>query len=110
MEIDLFQGHHYEIIHNGIDLSLYTRMKMYRAEKSRKRSWDFPQMTFGYREYGTSRKQKSNSYLRIDIVSWLNYAKGDQMQIRWIVGAGSVAKKVRETNNSIGPSKNGLAG
>ncbi|WP_347081617.1 glycosyltransferase family 1 protein [Enterococcus mundtii] len=97
----LFQGHPYEIIHNGIDLSLYKTDEDVRAEKRAELGLSPNDFVIG--NIGRLEKQKNQTYL-IDIVSELLQKKPDAKLL--IVGAGSLQKSLEKQITELSLSKN----
>lgn len=87
----LFQGHPYEIIHNGIDLETYCPDKRLRAAK--REELGIPQDTFVIGNIGRLEKQKNQTML-LDIFA--NLVKQYHNSLLLIIGSGSLKKELNQ--------------
>lgn len=97
----LFQGHPYEIIHNGIDLSLYETDEQTREMKREELGISLNDFVVG--NIGRLEKQKNQAYL-IDVFSELIQKRPDAKLL--IVGAGSLQHNLEKKIDDMGLSKN----
>lgn len=86
----LFQGHAYEIVHNGIDISLYQNQRV--AGEKIRRSLGISQETFVVGNIGRLENQK-NQMLLIQIFNELQ--KQQPNSILLIIGDGSLRKQLQ---------------
>ncbi|MCC9082764.1 glycosyltransferase [Enterococcus faecium] len=96
----MFQGHPYEIIHNGIDLSLYETDEQTREMKREELGISLNDFVVG--NIGRLEKQKNQAYL-IDVFSELIQKRPDAKLL--IVGAGSLQHNLEKKIDDMGLSK-----